>query len=190
MGRLIYSLSVSLDGFVNTPDGSLEWVRVDEELHRVFNDEARAVSAFLYGRRMYELMTGYWPTAETDPTATPAEIDFARIWRDMPKVVFSRTLERVEWNGRLVRDDVVGEVARLKMEPGFDMGVGGPTAASSLIRAGLVDEYRLYVQPVVLGAGTPFFPPEVDRIDLRQVETRTFDSGVVLIRYEAGGAAA
>jgi dihydrofolate reductase len=159
-------------------------VLVDEELHAFFNDEARAMSAFLYGRRLYDVMTAYWPTAETDPAATPAMLEFARIWKDTPKIVFSRTLERVEWNSRLVRDDAAAEVARLKAQPGFDMDVGGPTIASTLMRSGLIDEYRLFVQPVILGAGTPFFPSLDDRIGLTLVETRTFGSGVVYLRYE------
>ena len=183
MGRLVYSMSVSLDGFVETPSRSLDWVIVDDELHEFFNEEARAMSGFLYGRRMYELMTGYWPTAEADPAATPVMRRFAGIWRDTPKIVFSRTLDRVEWNSRLVRDDAVAEVARLKAEPGFDMDVGGPTIASSLMRAGLIDEYRLFVQPLILGAGTRFFPALEDRIGLRLLETRTFGSGVVYLRY-------
>ena len=187
MGRLIYSMSVSLDGFVNTPSRSLDWVHVDEELHMAFNDEARTMSASLYGRRMYELMSDYWPTAADNPTATPAEIDFAGIWRATPKIVFSRTLERVEWNSRLVRDDVVAEVGRLKARPGFDMEVGGPTIAASLIRSGLVDEFRMYVNPVVLGAGTPFFPPLDERIALELVETRRFSGGVEYLRYEVPG---
>ena len=136
MGRLIYSMSVSLDGFVETPNRSIDWVHVDEDLHSFFNDEARGMSAFLYGRRMYELMAGYWPTAESDPTATPAELDFARIWKDKPKIVFSGTFESVGWNSRLVREDAVGEVARLRAQPGFDMGVGGSTLAAVLIQAG------------------------------------------------------
>jgi dihydrofolate reductase len=185
MGRVIYSLSVSLDGFAESPSRSLDWVHVDEELHTAFNDEARAMSAFLYGRRMYELMTAYWPTAGADPSAAQAERDFAEIWRDMPKIVFSSSLDRVEWNSRLVRDDAVGEVARLKAEPGFDMGVGGPTIAASLIEAGLVDEYRVYVNPVILGAGLRFFPEVVGRIELESLETRTFSSGVTLLRYAA-----
>jgi dihydrofolate reductase len=183
MGRLIYSMSVSLDGFVETPSRSLDWVLIDEELHSFFNDEARAMSAFLYGRRMYELMIDSWPTAEADPAATPAMREFARIWTDKPKIVFSRTLERVEWNSRLVRDDVAEEVARLKAQPGFDMNVGGPTTASTLLRAGLVDEVRLFVHPVMLGAGTPFFPALPVRIGVALLETRTFGSGVVYLRY-------
>jgi dihydrofolate reductase len=187
MGKLIYSMSVSLDGFVETPSRSLDWVVVDEELHSFFNDQARAMSASLYGRRMYELMVGYWPTAENDPSTSPAEREFARIWKDLPRVVFSRTLERVGPGSRLVRDDAAQEVARLKARPGFDMDVGGPTLASTLIRARLVDEYRLFVHPVVLGAGTPFFPALEDRITLKLLETRTFASGVVYLRYETLG---
>jgi dihydrofolate reductase len=184
MGSLIYSMSVSLDGFVETPSRSLDWVRVDDELHALFNDEAREMSAFVYGRRMYELMFDYWPTAESDPAATPAMVEFGRIWKDKPKIVLSRTLEQVDWNSRLVREDAAEEVARLKAQPGFDMDVGGPTTASALMRLGLVDEYRLFVQPVILGAGTPFFPALEDRIGLKLLETRTFDSGVVYLRYE------
>ena len=185
MGRLIYSMSVSLDGFVETTDRSLDWVLIDEELHSFFNDEARSMSAFLYGRRMYELMSAYWPTAETDQAAEPAMVEFARIWVAKPKIVFSSTLEEVGWNSRLVRDGAIDEVRRLKAEPGFDMDVGGPTTAAAFIRAGLVDEYGLAVHPVILGAGTPFFPPLADRLDLSLIETRRFDSGVVYLRYEA-----
>jgi len=184
MGRLTYSMSVSLDGFVETSSRSLDWVLVDEELHSFFNDEARAMSAFLYGRRMYQLMVDYWPTAETDPSATPAMREFARIWKEKPKIVFSRTLPRVEWNSRLVREDAAGEVARLKAQPGFDMDVGGPTTAAMLLRAGLIDEVRLFVHPVILGAGTPFFPVLEGRIELQLLETRTFGSRVVYVRYE------
>jgi dihydrofolate reductase len=182
-------MSVSLDGFVETPSRSLDWVLVDEELHSFFNDEAREVSTFLYGRRMYELMIDYWPTADTDPSATPAMLEFARIWKDTPKIVFSRTLEQVEWNSRLVREDAAAEVARLKAQPGFDADVGGPTLAWSLLRGGLIDEVRLFVHPVILGAGTPFFPALDDRIGLKLLETRTFGSGVVYLRYEMVGPA-
>jgi dihydrofolate reductase len=190
MGRLIYSMSVSLDGFVETPSRSLDWVLIDEELHSLFNDEARAMSAFVYGRRLYELMAGYWPTAEADPSATPAMLEFARIWRDKPKIVLSRTLDRVDWNSRLLHEGAAQEVARLKAQPGFDMNVGGPAAASTMLRAGLIDEYRLYVHPVILGAGTPFFPALDGRVGLNLVETRSLGSGVVCLRYGAAGSPA
>jgi len=183
MGRLIYSMSVSLDGFVETPSRSLDWQLVDEELHSLFNDHAREVTTSLYGRRMYELMMAYWPTAATDPSATPVEVEYAGIWRDIPRVVFSTTLERVDPNSRLVREDPASEVARLKAPQDVVMDVGGPTLAATLIRAGLIDEYRVFVHPVILGAGTPFFPALEDQIGLRLLETRTFSSGVVYLRY-------
>jgi dihydrofolate reductase len=128
-------------------------------------------------------MADFWPTADANPSAPEYVVEFARIWRDMPKVVFSTTLEKVDWNSRLVRDNVAEEVTKLKAQPGKDMGVGGPTLASTLIRLGLIDEYRLVVHPIVLGAGTPFFPALDNRIGLRLVETRTFGSGVVYLRY-------
>ncbi len=185
MGKLIYSMNVSLDGYIETPDHSLDWATVDEELHTWFNDRAREVDASLYGRRMYELMAGYWPTAESDPSATSAMIDFARIWKPMPKVVFSSTLTTVDWNSRLVTGDVGEELAQLRTEFDGDLDVGGPTLASAFIRRGLVDEYRLLVHPVILGAGTPFFPKLESPICLQLAETRTFDSGVIYQGYMA-----
>ena len=186
MGKLIYSMSISLDGFVESTSRSLDWVQVDEELHTFFNDQSREISASLYGRRMYELMFGYWPTAGADPAATPAEVEFAGIWNRIPRIVFSTTLDQVDPASRLVRSGAAEEVARLKAQPG-DMDVGGPTLASTLMRAGLIDEYRLFVHPMILGAGTPFFAAMDTRIPLRLLETHTFSSGVVYLRYEAAG---
>ncbi len=185
MGKLIYSMSVSLDGFVETPDHSLDWANVEQELHTWFNERAREADAFLYGRRLYEVMTAYWPTAEADPSATDFMLDFARIWNPKPKVVFSSTLASVNWNSRLVSGDVSGELARLRTEFDGDLEVGGPTLASAFIRRGLVDEYRLLVHPVILGAGTPFFPQLDAPLRLRPTESRTFASGVRYLGYAA-----
>jgi dihydrofolate reductase len=185
MGKLIYSLNVSLDGFAAGPGGGLEWAKVDEDLHTWFNDQAREVAGSLYGRRMYELMAAYWPTAGSDPSATDVERDFARIWNATPKIVFSRTLETVEWNSRLVRGDVGEELARLRGELDGDLDVGGPTLAAEFIRRGLVDEYRLLVHPVILGEGLPFFPQLDSPIQLRQVDSHTFRSGVTYIGLAA-----
>ena len=126
MGKLIYSLNVSLDGYVETPDHSLEWASIDEEVHSWFNDQARRIDASLYGRRMYELMAAYWPTAGSDPSSTPAEREFAQIWRDTPKVVFSSTLASVDWNGRLC-GDVGEELERARSEFDGDLDIGGAT---------------------------------------------------------------
>lgn len=185
MGKLVYSMNVSLDGYVETLEHSLDWADVDDELHAWFNDRAREADAFLYGRRLYEVMTAYWPTAESDPAATEVMLDFARIWNAKPKVVFSSTLERVQWNARLVRGDVGDELASLRAEFDGELDVGGPTLASAFIRRGLVDEYRLLVHPVILGGGTPFFPRLETPLRLRLIETRTFEGGATLLAYAA-----
>jgi dihydrofolate reductase len=185
MGKLIYTMNVSLDGFVETPDHSLDWATVDEELHFWFNEQARQVDASLYGRRMYEVMAGYWPTAESDPHATEAMREYAGIWRSTPKIVFSSSLESVDWNCRLVRGDVGEELERLRAEFDGDMDVGGATLAGSFIRRGLVDEYRLVVHPVAIGAGTPYFPDLASQVSRRLVESRSFGSGAVALSYAA-----
>jgi dihydrofolate reductase len=185
MRKVIYSMLVSLDGAIETPSRSLDWHLIDEEIHQFVNDQQREIDTYLYGRRLYELMAEYWPTADANPAALAYEVEFARIWRDMPKIVFSKTLERVAWNSRLVRDDIAAEVARLKAQPGKDISVGGAALAASLMRLGLIDEYQLFVHPIVLGGGTPFFPALDNPITLRLVETRTFGSGVVYLRYQA-----
>ncbi len=184
MRKVIYSMNVSLDGFIEGPNRELDWSTPDEELHRFWNDQAREMGTFLYGRRLYELMAEYWPTADANPSAPEHVVEFARIWRDMPKIVFSTTLEKVDWNSRLVRGNIAEEVTKLKAQPGKDMDVGGPTLASTFMRLGLIDEYRPVVHPVVLGGGTPFFPALDNPISLRLVETRTFGSGVVYLRYQ------
>lgn len=183
MGKLIYSLNVSLDGFTETPDHSLDWATVDEELHAWFNDQARTLDASLYGRRMYELMADYWPTAEADPSAADVEREFARIWKPMPKIVFSSSLEHVEHNARLVHGEVGKVLEDLRREFDGDLDVGGPNLAGQFVRRGLVDEYRLVVHPVVLGAGTPFWPELDAPLRLRLVETQTFASGAELRSY-------
>jgi dihydrofolate reductase len=183
MGKLIYSLNVSLDGYAATADGGLEWAIVDDELHTWFNDQARGLAASLYGRRMYELMAGYWPTAEADPAATDIERDFARIWNATPKIVFSSTLAAVDGNSRLAQGDVAEELARLRTEFDGDIDVGGPTLASAFIRRGLVDEFRLLVHPVILGGGLPFFPQLDQPIPLRQIAQHAFASGVLYTGY-------
>lgn len=184
MRRIVVVSSISVDGFFEGPDRGLEWNLVDEEVHQHFNDFLGEMSAFLEGRVTYELMEEYWPTADQDPDVSPTMAEFAGIWRQMPKVVYSRTLERVGPNATLVRDVVPEEVRALKARPGGDMVLGGPNLTAAFEQHGLVDEYRLYVHPVVLGRGHPLFPPSDDRIHLRLIETRRFGNGVVMLRYE------
>jgi dihydrofolate reductase len=186
MRKVIYSMGVSLDGFIAGPDGEIDWSVPDEELHRFHNQQMRETGENLYGRRLYEVMT-YWETAEENPLASDCEIEFARIWKDTPKIVFSKTLEKVEGDARLVRDGVAEEVAKLKQQPGKDLAVGGAGLASTLIELDLVDEYRLFVSPVVLGGGTPYFPAMDEKISLELIETRTFGSRVVYLRYRRAG---
>ena len=182
MRKLIYSMTVSLDGFIAGPGGDISWSGPDEELHRFHNDRVRELGAHLLGRRLYETMV-YWETADQDPSASAVTLDFARIWQALPKIVFSTTLERVEGNTRLVSGNVVDELARLMEEPGGDLEVGGAGLASELIKRNLIDDYRLFVSPVVLGSGTPYFPAMERRIDLELLETRTFGGGVQYLHY-------
>jgi dihydrofolate reductase len=182
MRKLIYSMTVSLDGFIAAPGGNIDWTAPDEELHQFHNDEVRELGAHLLGRRLYETMV-FWETADQDPALPAVMLEFARIWKPLPKIVFSRTLERVEGNATLASGDVADEVARLKEEPGGDLAVGGAGLAAELIERNLIDDYRLFVSPVVLGAGTPYFPAREQRIGLELLETRTFGGGVVYLRY-------
>jgi dihydrofolate reductase len=182
MRKLIYSMGVSLDGFIAGPEGEIDWSAPDEELHRFHNQQARETGVYLYGRRLYEVMR-YWETADEEPSAPEHELEFARIWKDTPKIVFSKTLEEVEGNARLVRDGVAEEVAKLKKQPGKELAVGGAGLASTFMKLGLIDEYRLFVSPVVLGGGTPYFPALDERINLELVETQTFGSRVLYVRY-------
>ncbi len=186
MRNVIYSTMVSLDGFVEGPNRNLDWVLIDEELHSFINDLHRDIDTFLFGRRMYEVMV-YWETVDQDPSNPEYVLEFARIWKRIHKIVFSKTLEQVQGNARLSRGNIAEEIVQLKAQPGKDMSVGGATIAASLRRPGLIDEYQIFVQPVILGRGLPVFPASDDKTDLRLVETHTFHSGVALLRYQPGG---
>ena len=184
MRKVIYAMSVSLDGFIEATNGDLSWSFPDEELHKHFNDRETMIDIHLYGRRLYENMAAYWPTADENPSAPKHEIEYARIWKNMLKIVFSKTLDQVGWNSRLVRGNIAEEVNKLKEQPGRDMSIGGAKIASTFMQLGLIDEYWLYVHPVVLGGGKPMLRQLHDKINLQLVETRTFGSGVVLLRYQ------
>lgn len=183
MAKLVYLMNVSLDGFIETPERSIDWATVDEELFGWFTDQIRAASGFLYGRRLYEAMA-YWAGPASDPDATPAMREFGEIWTARPKVVFSSTLTHVDHNSRLVAGDPVEELARLHSEFDGELQVEGPTLASAFVRRDLVDAYRLVVHPVVLGAGTPFWPALDRPIPLRLVETRRFATGAMVLDYD------
>ena len=181
MRKLIYSMTVSLDGFIAGGDGAIDWSVPDEELFLLHTQHVREIGVQLCGRRLYETMV-YWETAEESPLVAE-EVEFAQIWKALPKVVFSTTLQSVVGNTRLASGGVDEEVSRLKEQPGKDIGVGGAGLARACMELGLIDEYRLFVSPVILGGGTPYFPALDKRINLELVETKTFGSRVVYLRY-------
>ncbi len=183
MRKIIFLTMISLDGCMEKPGASPDWVSVDEELFRFLNNLERQVGGYLWGRGMYENNLALWAAA--DPRSMPAyQVEYLEIWKQIPTIVFSSTLERVEGNARLEHGDPVAVVARLKEQPGPDLSVGGVQLASTLIQAGLVDEYRLFFQPIILGAGRPIFPALNEAVRLKLVETHTLHSGVVYLRYQ------
>ena len=181
MRKLIYSMTVSLDGYIASPDGAIDWSVPDEELFRFHTQHVQELGVHLCGRRLYETMV-YWETAEESPLAAD-QVKFAQIWKALPKVVFSTTLQSVVGNTRLATDGVGEEVSRLKEQPGKDIAVGGAGLAATCMELDLIDEYWLFVSPVVLGGGTPYFPALDERINLELIETKTFGSSVVYLRY-------
>ena len=184
MRKVVLMMSVSLDGFIEGPNREIDWHRVDDELHSHFNDVLSHMGAFLSGRVTYELMADFWPTADQDPTNPAVMTDFSRIWRDTPKIVYSRSLDHADWNTTVVHDVVADEVNALKAQPGGDLALGGSDLLASFMRLGLVDEYRVYVHPVLIGDGKPLFQTSDATVNLELVETRRFGNGVVLLRYE------
>jgi len=136
------------------------------------------------GRRLYELMAGYWPTADEDRSVSAYIAEYVRLWREKPRIVFSRSLQKVDWNSQLVTAVIPQEIVALKRESETDLSVGGATLAATLVQFGLVDEFCLFVNPVVLGRGTPYLPRLDNRLQLRLLESRGFESGVTFLRYE------
>ncbi len=184
MRKLIYSMTVSLDGYIAAADGAIDWSVPDEELFRFHHRHVQEIGVYLCGRRLYETMV-YWETAAESPLAAE-HVEFAQTWKALPKIVFSTTLESAVGNTRLARDGVREEVSRLKQQPGKDIAVGGAGLARACMELELIDEWRLFVSPVLLGGGTPYFPTLDTRIDLELVETKTFGSRVVYLRYGRG----
>ncbi|QLY29766.1 dihydrofolate reductase family protein [Nocardia huaxiensis] len=184
MGRLTYGMNISVDGYTVDAKGELPDVGPDDEVHQFWNDRVRDTALSLYGRKLYELMAGYWPTAAQDPDIPPVEAEFARLWMAMPKVVFSQTLSSVDWNSRLETGDVVEVAKKLKAETDGMLEVAGATLAAPLVQAGLVDEFIVVVNPVAIGGGTPFFPTLQQWVKLELVENRTFSkTGSILLRF-------
>jgi dihydrofolate reductase len=181
MRKLIYSMTVSLDGYITAPDGSIDWTVPDEELFLFHTEQVQAIGVHLCGRRLYETMA-YWETVE-ESQLVPDHVKFAQIWQALPKIVFSTTLQSVVGNTTLASDGIGEEVSRLKQQSGKDIAVGGAGLAGACMRLGLIDEWRLFVSPVLVGGGTPYFPTLDDQTNLELVETKTFGSRVVYLRY-------
>jgi dihydrofolate reductase len=175
MRKLSFGMNVSLDGYTAAPGDDLGWSAPSDELFQWWSDRVGATGLALYGRKLWETMSSHWPTADKQPGATPAAIEFAGRWRDMPKVVFSSTTSTVDWNT---------EITRLKADDGGPMDIAGATLAAAAMRAGLIDEYAIVTHPVLVGGGTPFFTALDNWVNLSLVETRTFPDGVLLTRYE------
>jgi len=181
MRKLFWQMMVSLDGFVEGPNRELDWHVVDEDFMRYVLDMRIWIDAILLGRVTYQLFADYWPSS-TEPEAP--------MMNDLPKIVFSRTLKQVDWkNSRLVKENIPEEIARLKQQPGKDLAMfGSADLASTLIPLGLIDEYRIFVTPVILGRGRPMFKDIKDRIPLKLLKATTWSSGVVALCYQPGTA--
>jgi dihydrofolate reductase len=181
---LIVSMSVSVDGFITDRDGGFDWGAPDEEQFRFHLEQVRELGACLLGRNLYETMV-VW---ETDPSMRDDELqaEFADVWSAIPKVVFSHALESVEGNARLATGTVAEEVAAALAATEKDIEIGGAGLAGQAVELGLVDEFRIFRYPVIVGGGTPLLPPVTDQIDLELIETRTFSSRVIFERYGRG----
>jgi dihydrofolate reductase len=183
MRNVTYSMGVSLDGYVVGPDGTFDWTAPDEELFSFVTEEIRGVGVHLLGRRLYETML-YWETADQDPSLDDARLEWAALWKAIPKVVFSTTLSAVQGNARLASGSLAEEIRRLREEPAEgDIAIGGATLAAEASASDLIDEFRARVYPVLVGGGLPYFPRRERRVDLELLETRTFNSGVVYLHH-------
>jgi dihydrofolate reductase len=189
MHSVTYSMGVSLDGYIVGPDGRFDWAPPDEEVFRFWIDEIRGVGVHLLGRRLYETML-YWETADQDPSLDEAELEWAALWKPLPKVVFSTTLSAVQGNARLAYGGLAEEIERLRAEPGKGaIAIGGATLAAEAAALGLIDEYQVIVYPVLVGGGISYFPKGERKVNLELLETRTFNSKVVFLHYRVARSA-
>jgi dihydrofolate reductase len=181
--RKLFSFNmVSLDGFFEGPNQDINWHNVDDEFNQFAIEQTSTVDTLLFGRVTYQLMASYWPT----PSATTDDPIVADLMNRLPKIVFSRTLQKAEWhNTRLIKDNIAEEISKLKQQPGKDLALfGSANLLSTLMQMDLIDEHRIMVNPVVLGSGNPLFKGIKDKLDLKLLKTRTFSSGNVLLYYQ------
>jgi len=186
MRKVLLSNLVTLDGFFAGPKGELDWHIVDEEFNQYAIDLLSKVDALLFGRVTYQLMADYWPAAATNPSTPKSDLEIADKMNNLPKIVFSKTLQEVKWiNSRLVKDNIAEEISKMKQQPGKDMVIfGSGSIVSTLMQHGLIDEYRIIVNPIVLGNGNPLFKGINDKHNLKLLKTKVLGSGVVILYYE------
>ncbi|MEX0647943.1 MAG: dihydrofolate reductase family protein [Balneolaceae bacterium] len=183
MRKIIYAQLVSLDGFIEGPDGKIDWTEPGEELHRHFNELEKNTDINFYGRRLSEVMD-FWLTADKNQDLKEYEREYARLWQETERIVFSKTLDKVEGKAEIRREVDPEEINKLKNQPGKDMAVGGAGLASVFIKHGLVDEFQLYIHPVIVGGGKPMLPKMEQKINLDLVEIREFSCGVIMLKYQ------
>jgi dihydrofolate reductase len=185
MRNVILLMHVSLDGFVAGPNGEMDWISTDEEIFQDVTDLLNTVDTAIYGRVTYQMMESYWPTVPANPASTQLDIEHAHWVEQVHKIVFSKSLSTVAWhNTRLIKENIAEEITKLKQQPGQNMMIfGSPRLAHTFMQLGLIDEYRMNVNPIVLGSGIPLFADIQDRINLQLLTTKTFHSGVVGLHY-------
>ena len=189
MRKVILSISVTLDGFFEGPNKELDWHIVDEEAKEYAKDLLSNVDTLLFGRVTYQLMADYWPSAATNPSTSKSDLEIADKMNNLPKIVFSKTLQQVEWNNsRLVKENIAEEISKMKQQPGKDMVIfGSGSIVSTFMQHGLIDEYRIIVNPIVLGNGKPLFKGINDKQNLKLLKTEVLGSGVVILYYQPIG---
>jgi dihydrofolate reductase len=188
MRKVILSTNVTLDGFMAGPHGELDWhfSHWNDEMEEYITEQGKSIDTILVGRVAYQSMADYWPTIAANPSARRKDLEFAEWMNSLPKIVFSKTLKEVGWNNsRLVKEKIPEEIAKVKQQPGKDMIMwGGVSIVNTFIKLGLIDEYQIWVAPVVLGNGKSPFKSIPKRRSLTLVKTKTFSNGVVILYYK------
>ena len=189
MRKVFVFMMVTLDGFFEGPNKELDWHIVDEEFNQYAIDLLSKVDALLFGRVTYQLMADYWPAAATNPSTPKSDVEIADKMNNLPKIVFSKTLQEVKWNNsRLVKENIAEEISKMKQQPGKDMVIfGSGSIVSTFMQQGLIDEYRIIVNPIVLGNGNPLFKGINDKQNLKLLKTKVLGSGVVILYYQPIG---
>lgn len=186
MRKIISFMHTSLDGFVAGPNGEMDWISIDEEMFGYAGRQTDKSDTALYGRVTYEMMDSYWPTAGSQPNATPHDIQHSEWYKKVEKIVWSRTMEGTTKPLTLfIGSHVIGEIEKIKQQPGEDIVIfGSPSVVHKLMQENLIDEFRLFINPVLLGKGIPMFKEMAQKVALRLIESRILASGVVMAAYK------